>query len=148
MSTYFELATDVPLDEIREFEEQLADGTVHHPKTIKQRLAREIVTIYHNVDAAHAAEAEFDRVHRDRQLPDDLPEVVIPTSSLTDGKIWIAHLIQQAGLAKSSSDARRLVQQGGVRLDGDRITDPGLEVALQSDTILQVGKRRFAKLII
>jgi tyrosyl-tRNA synthetase len=147
MSTYFELATDVPLDEIRTFEAQLASGTVH-PKTVKQRLAREIVTIYHNADAARAAEAEFDRVHRDRQLPDDLPEVVIPASSLTDGKIWIAHLMQQAGFAQSSSDARRLVQQGGVRLDGDRITDPALEVSLQGETILQVGKRRFAKLII
>ena len=144
MFTYFELATDVPLDEIREFEEQLASGGIH-PKTVKQRLAREIVTIYHNADAAQAAEAEFDRVHRDRQLPDDLPEVVIPASSLTDGKIWIAHLMQQAGFAKSSSDARRLVQQGGVRLDGDRITDPALEVFLQGETILQVGKRRFAK---
>ena len=144
MSTYFELATDVPLDEIREFEEQLAGGTVH-PKTVKQRLAREIVTIYHDADAAQAAQAEFDRVHRDRQLPDDLPEVVIPASSLTDGKIWIAHLMQQAGFAQSSSDARRLVQQGGVRLDGDRITDPRLEVALQGEAILQVGKRRFAK---
>ena len=147
MSTYFELATDVPLDEIRAFEVQLASGSVH-PKTVKQRLAREIVTIYHDADAAQAAEAEFDRVHRDRQLPDDLPEVVIPASSLTDGKIWIAHLMQQAGFAKSSSDARRLVQQGGVRLDGDRITDPALEVALRGDTILQVGKRRFAKLLV
>ena len=144
MSTYFELATDVPLDEIREFEEQLARGSIH-PKTVKQRLAREIVTIYHNADAAQAAEAEFDRVHRDRQLPDDLPEVVISASSLTDGKIWIAHLMQQAGFAKSSSEARRLVQQGGVRLDGDRITDPGLEVSLRGEAILQVGKRRFAK---
>ena len=147
MSTYFELATNVPLDEIRTLETQLASGNLH-PKAAKQRLAREIVTIYHNTDAAHAAEAEFDRVHRDRQLPDDLPEVVIPAASLTDGRIWIAHLMQQAGFAKSSSDARRLVQQGGVRLDGDRITDPALEVSLQGETILQVGKRRFAKLII
>ena len=147
MSTYFELATDVPLDEIRTLETQLASRNLH-PKTAKQRLAREIVTIYHNTDAAHAAEAEFDRVHRDRQLPDDLPEVVIPAASLTDGRIWIAHLMQQAGFAKSSSDARRLVQQGGVHLDGDRITDPALEVSLQGETILQVGKRRFAKLII
>ena len=137
MSTYFELATDVPLDEIRAFEEQLGSGSIH-PKTVKQQLAREIVTIYHNADAARAAEVEFDRVHRDRQLPDDLPEVVIPASSLTEGKIWIAHLMQQAGFANSSSDARRLVQQGGVRLDGDRVTDPALEVSLQGETILQV----------
>ena len=147
MSTYFELATDVPLDEIRKFQAQLASGSLH-PKTVKGQLAREIVTIYHNSDAAHTAEAEFDRVHRDRQLPEDLPEVIIPPSSLTDGKVWIAHLIQQAGFAKSSSEARRLVQQGGVRLNGDKITDPALEVSLRDETILQVGKRRFAKLII
>ncbi len=147
MFTYFELATAVPLDEVRTLEAQLASGTLH-PKTVKQQLAREIVTIYRNSDAAHTAEAEFDRVHRDRQLPDDLPEVVIPPSSLTDGKIWIVDLMQQAGLAKSSSDARRLIQQGGVRLNGDRIKDPVLEVSLRGGAILQVGKRRFAKLTI
>ena len=147
MATYFELATDVPLEEIRTLEARLASGNLH-PKTVKQRLAREIVTIYHNAEGAHAAEVEFDRVHRDRQLPNDLPEIIIPTAALTEGKIWIAHLMQQAGFAKSSSEARRLVQQGGVRVDGDRITDPALEVSLQGETILQVGKRRFAKLIV
>lgn len=147
MFTYFELATAMPLDEVRTLEAQLASGTLH-PKTVKQRLAREIVTIYRNSDAAHTAEAEFDWVHRDRQIPDDLPEVVIPPSSLTDGKIWIVDLMQQAGLAKSSSDARRLIQQGGVRLNGTRIKDPVLEVSLRGGAILQVGKRRFARLAI
>jgi tyrosyl-tRNA synthetase len=145
--TYFELATDVPLDEIRKLEAGLADGSLH-PKAIKQRLAREVVTIYHDQDAAKAAEVEFDRVHRDGQLPEDLPEVVISASALSGGKIWIARLITQAGFAKSSSEARRLVQQGGVRLEGERITDPTLEIALRSGSVLQVGKRRFAKLVI
>ena len=145
--TYFELATDVPLDEIRKLEAGLADGSLH-PKAIKQRLAREVVTIYHDQDAAKAAEVEFDRVHRDGQLPEDLPEVVISASALSGSKIWIARLITQAGFAKSSSEARRLVQQGGVRLEGERITDPTLEIALRSGSVLQVGKRRFAKLVI
>lgn len=147
MSTYFELATDVPLDEIRKFEAGLADGSLH-PKAVKQRLAREIVAIYHSQAAAKAAEVEFDRVHRERELPEDLPEVVIPSSALTHGKIWIARLIIQAGFAKSSSEARRLIEQGGVRLDGETITDVSLEVALRSGTVLQVGKRRFAKLVV
>ncbi len=147
ISTYFELATDVPLDEIHKLEAGLSDGGLH-PKAVKQKLAREIVSIYHNSDAAYAAEVEFDRVHRDGQLPEDLPEVVIPSSALTDGKIWIAYLIQQSGFAGSSSEARRLVQQGGVRLDGERVADPSFEVTLRSGTILQVGKRRFAKLVI
>ena len=147
MPTYFELATDMPLDEIRKLESRVADGSLH-PKAAKQRLAREIVSIYYDADAARLAEVEFDRVHRDRELPEDLPEVVIPRASLTDGKIWIANLIKAAGFAKSSSDARRLVQQGGVRLDGERMTDPSLEVTIQEEAVLQVGKRRFAKLII
>lgn len=146
MSTYFELATEVPLDEIRKIESDLAYGSLH-PRAAKQRLAREIVSIYHNPDDACAAEAEFDRVHRAHQIPADLPEVVIPSSALADGKIWIASLIQQAGFAQSSSEGRRLVKQGGVRIDGERIEDASLEIALRSGAILQVGKRRFAKLV-
>lgn len=147
MFTYFELTTDVPLDEIHNFKVKLADGDVH-PKTVKQRLAREIVSIYHNHNAAKSAEAEFDKVHRDRQLPEDLSRVSIPSTALADGKIWLAHLITRAGFANSTSDARRLVQQGGVRIDGERITDSSLKIDLSSGSVLQVGKRRFARLII
>lgn len=147
MITYFKLATDVPLDEIRKLEVKLTGGELH-PKVVKQRLAREIVSIYHHRNAAKSAEAEFDKVHRDRQLPDDLPHVHIPSTALANGKIWLAHLITRAGFAKSTSEARRLVQQGGVRLDNERITDSSLEIDLSSGSVLQVGKRRFARLII
>lgn len=147
MFAYFELATDVPLDEIRKFEVELGNGDLH-PRAVKQRLAREIVSIYHNQDAAKSAEAEFDKVHRDRQPPKDLPQVAIPSTALADGKIWLTHLITRAGFAKSTSEARRLVQQGGVRLDDKRITDSSLEIVLCSGSVLQVGKRRFARLII
>ena len=147
MGTYLNLATDVPLDEIRKLEVKLADGDLH-PKTVKQRLAREIVSIYHDQTAAASAEAKFEKVHRDRQLPEDLPDVHIPSTALADGKIWLAHLITRAGFADSTSEARRLVQQGGVRLDNERITDSSLEIDLSSGSVLQVGKRRFARLII
>ena len=147
VSTYFELTTDVPLDEIRKLEVKLANGDLH-PKAVKQRLAREIVSIYHNRTAAKSAEVEFDKVHRDRQLPEDLPQVAVPSTALTDGKIWLAHLITRAGFAESTSEARRLVKQGGVRLDNERITDSSLKIALCSGSVLQVGKRRFARLII
>ncbi len=147
MITYFKLATDVPLDDIQELKVKLTGGELH-PKVVKQRLAREIVSIYHHRNAAKSAEAEFDKVHRDRQLPDDLPHVHIPSTALADGKIWLAHLITRAGFAKSTSEARRLVQQGGVRLDNERIADSSLEIDLSSGSVLQVGKRRFARLII
>lgn len=145
MMTYFELATDAPLNEVRKLEAGLANGSLH-PKAVKQRLAREIVSIYHNIDAAHAAEAEFDRVHRDRELPEELPEATIPSSALADGKIWIANLLKLAGFASSSSEARRLIEQGGVLLDGEKLTDASLEILLRSGSVLQVGRRRFAKL--
>ena len=148
MSIYFELATDVPLDEIRTLEAQISKWESASQNSQTATCPRDRDNLPQRRCSARGQKLSFDRVHRDRQLPDDLPEVVIPASSLTDGKIWIAHLMQQAGFAKSSSDARRLVQQGGVRLDGDRITDPGLEVSLQGGAILQVGKRRFAKVII
>ena len=74
--------------------------------------------------------------------------MAIPSTALADGKIWLAHLITRAGFAKSSSEAKRLVQQGGVRLDGERITDSSLKIDLSSGRVLQVGKRRFARLII
>ena len=147
MFDYFELATDVPMDEVKQLEVGWRDGKLH-PKSIKQRLAREIVSIYHDADAAYAAEMEFNRIHRDRELPDEVPEVIVPSSELTDGKVWIANLIKLVGFASSSSDARRLVAQGGVQLDGERITDPSCELLLRSGSILQVGKRRFAKLVL
>lgn len=147
MFTYFELTTDVSLDEIGKLKVHFDNGDLH-PKVVKQRLAREIVSIYHNQDAAKSAEAEFDKVHRDRQLPEDLSQVSIPSTALADGKIWLAHLITRAGFAKSTSDARRLVQQGGVRIDGERITDSSLKIDLSSGSVLQVGKRRFARLVI
>merc|ERR1712072_1514984 len=101
----------------------LSEGSIH-PKVIKQRLAREVVAIYHDHEAAESAEAEFDRIHRDRQMPTDIPTFFVDNSELTDGQIWVGRLLTLAGLSKSSSEARRLVIQGGVRLDGKKVVDP------------------------
>ena len=145
METYFELTTDIPMAAVAQLQRDLVDGSVH-PKTAKQRLAREVVTIYHGETAAGSAQAEFDRIHRHRQLPSEIPSVSISNADLTDGKIWIGHLLTQAGFAKSTSEARRLVQQGGVRFDGEKVVDPATLIQLQEDLILQVGKRRFAQI--
>lgn len=142
---YFELATDVPMEEIRQIEKGLADGTLH-PMEVKKRLGREIVTIYHNVEAAEAAQAEFERVFSQRETPEDIPEVLIPRSDFKDGKVWIVRLLVTAKMATSNGDARRLVQQGAVELNGERITDANTELALQEGQILRTGKLRFAKL--
>lgn len=144
MPKYFRLVTDVHPDEVDVIERGLADGT-HHPGEAKRRLAREIVRLYHGDEAVAPAEHRFDVQFRQRGVPEDIPEF-----ELGDAPAWfLPSLLQQAGLANSGSDARRLVSQGAVRLDGSVLDDPTAEVAREEleGRVLQVGKRRFARLV-
>ena len=145
MIDYFKLTTDVPITEIEEIERGLLDETLH-PKSIKQRLAREIVTIYHDAEAAQAAEEEFNRVFREHELPEDITDVDVPQSLFKDGKIWIVRLLTHVKFAKSNREARTLVEQGAVILDDEKITSP-IDIPLENGNILKVG-RRFARLMV
>ncbi len=145
MPNYFELATDVPLEEVEEIKAKLAEGKLH-PMDVKKRLAREIVAIYHSAEAAAEAQAEFERVFSQREIPQDMPEVVISAEDLSDGAIAIPKLLVKAGLAPSNSEARRLVQQGAVTLDGEKITDPQAAIRPSDGQVLRAGKLRFARL--
>ena len=145
MIDYFKLATDVPMSEIEKIEQGLFNETLH-PKTVKQRLAREIVTIYHDLKSAQAAEEEFMRVFRDHELPQDIPDVNVPNSLFKDGKIWIVRLLTHVNFAKSNREARTLVEQGAVILNDEQITEP-TDLPIENGTILKVG-RRFARLVI
>ncbi len=135
------------MDELERLRTGLADGTVH-PRDAKRRLAREIVKRFHSEEAASAAESHFDRVHRERAVPEDVPEVVLRPGQLENGRIWIARLLVAAGLAGSNSEARRLITQGGVRLDGQVVTDPSTDWAAKSGVVVQVGRRRFARIVV
>jgi tyrosyl-tRNA synthetase len=145
MTKYLRLVTDVPRGEVEQMERGLGEGAVH-PKTVKMRLAREIVTMYHSLEAAEAAEARFDRVFSQRDLPDDMPEVRLPADDLRDGRIWVVRLLSLCGFAPSNSEARRLVAQGAVRINGRRVDDPEAAVLVEDGATLQVGKRRFARI--
>jgi len=147
MMQYYELVTTVGVDELERLRTGLADGTVH-PRDAKRRLAREIVKRFHSEEAASAAESHFDRVHRERAVPEDVPEVVLRPGQLENGRIWIARLLVAAGLAGSNSEARRLITQGGVRLDGQVVTDPSTDWAAKSGVVVQVGRRRFARIVV
>lgn len=142
MRKYFELATDLATNEIN----QLLDASTH-PRTAKAALAKAVVRRYHTDKDAEASAAEFDRIFKEHALPDNIPDVQIPGSELTDGKIWIARLIVLCGFASTNSEARRLVQQGGVSINNVSITDPALNIEVKPDTILKVGKRRFARIV-
>jgi tyrosyl-tRNA synthetase len=144
MVKYFRLATDLHPDEVDEIEAGLADGSLH-PGATKRRLAREIVALYHSAGDAAAAEERFDTVFVARTVPED-----IPSFAVGGAPAWfLPTLLQEAGMASSGSQARRLVADGAVRLDGDPLADPTAELASVDlvDRVLQVGKRRFVRLV-
>ncbi|HEV2907037.1 MAG TPA: tyrosine--tRNA ligase [Actinomycetota bacterium] len=144
---YFRLCTALEPAELDQLERGLTDGSLH-PAEQKRRLAREIVRLYHGDDDANAAERWFDRVHKEREIPEDIEDTVIPASAVKDGKVWLPRLLAAAGLASSNSDARRLIEQGGVRIDGEPVSDPDMELDLQdlSGHVVQVGRRKFIRL--
>ncbi len=138
---YFELCTDIPDDELRRIEDDLANSRVN-PMEVKKRLAREIVTIYHGPEAAKKAEAHFERVFQKRQLPEEIPVMEVQPSESRS----LVELLVETGLASSKSEARRLIQQGGVSVDGQKITDIYAEVPLRDGLVLRAGKRRFLRI--
>jgi len=141
IADYFLLVTDLPPAELAEIRRQLDEGTVN-PRDLKRRLAREVVTLYHDAAAAQAAEEEFDRIFVRKDLPDEIPEVSVRPD---DGFIGIVRLLTETGLATSNSDARRLIEQGGVSVDGKRVDDQQAVIDLRRGVVLKVGKRKFVR---
>lgn len=147
MTHYFVLCTDVPLTEVEALTRDWQTGRVN-PRDVKRRLAREIVSLYHSPEAAERADENFVRIFSERQAPADAPEVAIPPHLVReDGTVLMPALIAGIGYASSNSEARRLIQQGGVELDGERISDPN--AVLPADALrgklLRVGKHKFAR---
>jgi tyrosyl-tRNA synthetase len=144
---YFRLCTDLRPGEVDDLEAGLADGSVH-PNPAKRRMAREVVALYHGEAEAGAAEERFDRQFVRHEVPDEVTEVRIPPDAERDGGVLVARLLVAAGLAASNSEARRLLAQGGVRLDGEPVTGPEatLPVGELRGRVLQVGRRRFARI--
>jgi len=142
MKTYFDLLSDRPLDDVQRL---LAPNA--HPREAKVALAKDIVGQYYGSAAADTAAAEFDRRFREKQDPAEIPEFEIPASELKDARVSISRLLVLAGLAPSTSEARRLVSQGCVTLGPDRekVSDPKGEIALTDGLIIRVGSRRVAR---
>ena len=140
MPLYYEVLTDVPVAEIREMEQAMRQGTVN-PRDLKMRLARLIITEFVGADAARTAEAEFVKVFQQRERPVDMPEHHIA------GPVNIVDLLVVAGLAASKSEARRLIDGGGVRLNGEKVSAADLTVSPDGEQVLQVGRRKFARIV-
>ncbi len=141
MWRYFELLSFRPMAEIEAWKRACAEGA--NPRDFKVKLALEIVARFHGDAAARRALEQFEARFRHGALPQDLETVKVSASE--DDGIGIAHLLKAVGLVKSTSEALRLIQQGAVRIDGERIGDPKLRIPPGSLHVFQVGKRRFAK---
>jgi tyrosyl-tRNA synthetase len=140
---YYELATNISNQELAVIRNQLNDENFN-PRNLKRQLARTLVEMYHNKEAAAEAEQEFDKIFIKKEIPDDIPEF-----TLSNGldEIGILDLILKANFASSKGEARRLVTQGGVSLDGEKIEDITANIKLKKESILKVGKRKFIKII-
>jgi tyrosyl-tRNA synthetase len=125
----------------------LASGATH-PNEAKRRLARTIVDLYHGPGAGEADEAAFDRVYKAHEAPADVPVFVLEPTELMDGRIRLARLLALAGLVKSNSEGRRKIGEGAVRLDGERVTDPDLELdpAGVDGRLVQLGRRSWRRI--
>ncbi|MEX0875245.1 MAG: tyrosine--tRNA ligase [Actinomycetota bacterium] len=148
MIKYFRLTTALTPIEIGAIERDLESGALR-PEAAKRRLAQSVVELYHGADAADAALTHFDRVFKNRELPDeaDIAEFPLPADCVADGSVDIPCAMKTVGLAKSLSDARRKLEQGGVRIDGEPVSEGRIPVDKLKGRVLQVGKRRFARLV-
>lgn len=147
MVKYFRLASTLSVDEIDSIETGLAAGELH-PNKVKRQLAANIVAAYHGEEAAGAAEADFDRVFKNHDAPKDIPEFAADLTPNDEGKVYLAKLIADAGLAKSAGEARRLIDGGGVKVDGAAIPakEYNVDPSMLAGAVLQVGKRKFVRL--
>ena len=148
MVKYFRLASTMPVDEVDRIEEGLKNDELH-PNKIKRQLARNIVAAYYDEQTAADAEGQFDQVFKNHEVPDDIPECSVDLTPNDEGKVYLAKLLAEADLASGTGEARRLIDGGGVKINGETVpvkqynVDPSALVG----ATLQVGKRKFVKLV-
>ena len=141
MFRYYELLSDLSLAEIGELKRRVASGEAH-PKAVKVRLAKELVARFHSEKDAEAAERNFEQVFARGELPEEIEEITLAAEG---GSVWLPKLLHQAGLVKSTSDGRRMIEQGAVSVEGKKIEDTEAQVPTSGPALLQVGKRRFCR---
>ncbi|KGE16683.1 tyrosine--tRNA ligase [Paenibacillus wynnii] len=145
MLKYYELATGICNQELTVLKEGLQEGIVH-PRDAKMQLAHTFVRMYHSVEAADAAQQHFVTVFQQRALPEDIEVYTVPAVELENGTIKLVKLLTLVGFAGSNGEAKRSIQQGSVKLNEEKQEDPKAEFTPQEGDILQVGKRKFARL--
>ncbi len=141
MWRYFELLSFRPMNEIQGFKQEIADGK--NPRDIKFLLGEELVARFHDGAAAKQARETFIARFQQGAMPDDMPEITLPAP---EGVLPIANVLKEAGLTSSTSEALRMIRQGAVKIDGEKVTDTKQEIVSGTTHVYQVGKRRFARI--
>lgn len=141
MWRYYELLSFRPMDEINQFKQAVAEGA--NPRDYKVLLAKEIIARFHDEDAATAAEQDFIQRFSKNAIPDEMPEYTIATEN---GELPIGHVLKEAELVSSTSEAMRMIKQGGVKIDGEKVVDTKLVCNAGTTAVYQVGKRKFARI--
>lgn len=148
MVKYYRLASTADVTEIDEIEAGLAADSLH-PNKVKRALARNIVAAYYDEVTANQAEEAFDKVFKQHEIPEDIPTFEADLTPNEEGTVYLAKIINDAGLAQSAGEARRLIDGGGVKINGEAVAAKSYNVdpALLHDAVVQVGKRKFVKLV-
>jgi tyrosyl-tRNA synthetase len=143
MFRYYELLSDLPAAQIKILESDMQEGSIH-PKEVKIKLAKEITARFYGPNAAEKAAESFEQVFKHHGLPEDIPELHL---NKDEGEVWLPKLLLKAGLTESTSEARRLIKQQAVSLDGEKVQDMEYMVQPSEEILVKVGKRRFAKIL-
>ncbi|WP_449244903.1 tyrosine--tRNA ligase [Desulfobacca acetoxidans] len=141
MLRYYELLSDLSVGALERLKDDLASDVLH-PRLAKENLAKEMVARYHSPGAAEEAARQFAAVFREGALPEEIEAICL---AVTENSIWLPKVLHQAGLAAGTSEARRLIQQGGVQVDGEKVSSVELELPVGQTYLLRVGKRKFKK---
>ncbi|MFN4306439.1 tyrosine--tRNA ligase [Sulfurihydrogenibium azorense] len=145
MWQYWELLTDLTVEEIDKMKKDVESGVLH-PMEVKKQLAMYIVERFHDKDSAIKAKEHFEKVHSKKEIPDDIPVINVKDLNIEDKEIELFELIYLLNLAPSKAEAKRLIKQGGVKIDGEKVDDFLYKVDLTKEHIIQAGKRKFVKL--
>ncbi|MBC8213725.1 MAG: tyrosine--tRNA ligase [Candidatus Marinimicrobia bacterium] len=140
IAKYFEFATDISVEELKDIKLDLEQNT-SNPRDLKRKLARELVELYHDNESAIIAEQEFDKLFIKKDIPDDIPEY-----KLTDSEKLISIMVKN-NMVSSNGDAKRMIKQGAVKIDGEKIEDLFVEISVNGEKVLKVGKRKFLRII-
>ncbi|MDD2856762.1 MAG: tyrosine--tRNA ligase, partial [Desulfuromonadaceae bacterium] len=144
MLRYYELLSDLTLAELEVLKRDLKDHSLH-PMAAKKRLGREMVSRFHGAGAGEAAEENFVRRFKENEIPDEMPQV---SYAAAEGATLLVKAMTEASLTKSNGEGRRAIDGGGVKLNGDKVSDTNLEIKVSGEYIVQIGKRRFARIVI